>query len=108
MPLYDYECSRCGRVIEVLADYGDPPPVDDAECTSGTLIEDDQPAQRDCANEQKIQRREPCQFEGPLPCVQHQRWRGEPGNEGRGGWTMGPGDVMTRVSKGRSHEDRKG
>ena len=30
MPIYEYECQRCGHVTEVLAKISDPPPVCEA------------------------------------------------------------------------------
>lgn len=97
MPLYDYKCSKCGNTIEVLQDFGDPAPQDPCEA----LVEHEDDHDR--------REPEPCgctEFEGPLPCVQHQRWRGEDGNDGRGGWERQPGGFLIRKSKnyGRRRE----
>lgn len=88
MPLFDFTCSRCDKTIEVLCEWNDEPPAGEDPCPAGdgTQI---------------------CVFE-KMPSTFTQRWRGDYGNEGRGGWERqhNPGgpDVMIRKSRGRSTE----
>lgn len=37
MPLYEYRCSSCGEMVEVLQRSGDPPPTECTRC-GGTML----------------------------------------------------------------------
>lgn len=101
VPLYDFECERCGRRIEVLQKYDDPAPVDDEPCAANdVIVGGDTLVGADDPRAQEL-----CRF-ARMPSTILQRWRGDYGNEGRGGWTR-QGDVMIRASKGKSGEDRR-
>lgn len=35
MPIYEYECTKCGKVTEAMQKFSDPPLVECAECHGG-------------------------------------------------------------------------
>ncbi len=82
MPLYDYRCHACGREIEELQRYEDPPPIVEEICPSSP------------ANQQA-----PCRMER-VASIAHQRWNGDYSNDGRGGWVR-QGDAMVKMTKGK-------
>lgn len=82
MPLYDFRCSACGRTIEVLQKYEDPPPESSEICTASP------------ENQQA-----PCRLER-APSIAHQRWNGDYSNDGRGGWQR-QGDAMVKLTPGK-------
>jgi len=78
MPLYEYRCADCGREVEELQAFDDPPPVTSEICPSTT------------ENQQA-----PCRLERVISGA-HQRWAGDYSSDGRGGWTR-QGDAMTKL-----------
>jgi putative FmdB family regulatory protein len=81
MPIYVYRCERCGREVEEIQKYDDPPPRDDTPCTA---------SQADPS---------PCDLRR-APTTFTQRWLGEYSSDGRGGWTR-QGDFVTKVTPGK-------
>jgi len=81
MPIYVYRCERCGREVEEIQRFDDPPPRDDTPCTSSQ----GDPSECDL-------RRVPTTFE--------QRWLGDYSSEGRGGWQR-QGKFMVKRTEGK-------
>jgi len=99
MPIYEFECSRCGNRREEIQKYTDDPPFDpDTMCPA--TIDVDMPD--DAGGIVST----PSDYDEPSPCAYHmmpttftQRWRGEYGSDGRGGWVR-QGDAMIRTTQG--------
>lgn len=78
MPLYDYRCPECGRMeTDVFCKVDDPPPPSTEPCKAPSM----------CGA--------PCDLERVVSGRVSWRWKGDYGNEGRGGWTR-EGEFMSR------------
>jgi putative FmdB family regulatory protein len=84
MPLYDYRCDACGREIEELQAYDDPPPEVTEICSASP------PEQQ-----------APCRMERMMGKISW-RWPGDYNNDGRGGWNR-QGDAMVKLTPGSEH-----
>lgn len=98
MPIYCYRCTSCGREVEELQKYTDPPPVSEDLCAGPSRSDEDA---EDAEVEQEITRRATrvaCVFER-VPTTFTQRWDGTYNNDGRAGWQR-QGDAMVRIQQG--------
>ena len=96
MPIYVFRCTACGREVEEIQKYTDPPPVSEDLCSGA-------PADPEASLDQEIERlekRETCNFER-VPTTFTQRWDGTYNNDGRAGWQR-QGDAMVRVQQGKN------
>ena len=98
MPIYVFRCTACGREVEEIQKYTDPPPVSEDLCSGA-------PADSEASRDQEIERlekRETCNFER-VPTTASQRWPGDHNNDGRAGWVrQKDGVTMVRVQQGRN------
>lgn len=89
MPIFVYVCTRCGREVEEIQKFTDPPPISDEPCPEAEVISGAGSATQD-----------PCNLER-VPTTFLQRWDGSYNNDGRGGWVR-QGDAMVKMTQGKN------
>ncbi len=85
MPIYVYRCERCGREVEEIQKYNDPPPVLVEDCVMGAEIDGNG--------------LQPCELRR-VPTTFEQRWLGDYSSEGRAGWQR-QGKFMVKRTEGK-------
>lgn len=98
MPIYEYQCTVCGRHVEEIQRFEDPPPVLEDLCPGPSR--DDEACGDRTIGDVRSATRGPCQLER-VPTTFTQRWDGTYNNDGRAGWQR-QGDAMVRVQQGRN------
>jgi hypothetical protein len=100
MPIFEYECTRCGRHVEEIQKFDDPPPVIDDPCPGP-------PRDPEATRDEEIA---PACDLVRVPTTFTQRWNGDYSNDGRGGWVRQPNrfdpsgnsDTMVKMTPGKN------
>ncbi len=78
MPIYEYQCVDCGREVEDIQKYDDPPPELPEICPA-----------------REPEQQATCRFERVVSGA-HQRWTGDYSSDDRGGWKR-QGHAMVKL-----------